>query len=427
MVLLLRSRLRMVLVSCFIFVISFLLLTCHDLFDEEGAVTARPLLDRLDLTEKQCRDAFPQYFTELDANLARPAFKFSKSDPDYQGLVQGRIINNTLYVLTTSPTSIAQTLHQRTSTLSQIHRALLTSPVQLPDIYFAFAVNDVPKTHAWNYARPNKDLHDDANIWLMPPFSSWSWPTKTLGDPSSILSRIEDIETSTAFTDKIDRAIWRGTPWFNPLGQPNLRKDLISATRGQEEWADVAALNGSNALAIEDFCRYRYVIYTEGVTYSGRLPYHQACGSVLITAPLTWRTTSALLMKPIWAAELMGAEESQKAKKGALKMVTRFEDANAIYVKPDFSDLNKLIGFLRDRVDVAETIARNQRDMVVTQGYLSSAAETCYWRSLIRAWGKSVVVNEPEWADLKGEKYETWLLKEVSTSRTGARGKITAL
>lgn len=260
----------------------------------------------------------------------------------------------------------------------------------------------------------------------MPAFSSWSWPRPTLGDPGSILSRIDTVERTTAFAEKVDKVIWRGTQWFNPLGHLNLRKDLMVVTKGQDSWADVAALNVSNALPIEAFCRYRYVVYTEGVSYSGRLPYHQACGSVLLTAPLTWRTTSALLVRPIFAATLMGKKgEKEEVRTGALGTVSRWEDANAVYVKPDFSDLEEVVGFLRERGDVGERIARNQRDGLVKQGYLSMAADTCYWRALIQAWGRSAVVDEGEWAGMESERYETWLVKEVSSSRTGgARGRI---
>lgn len=111
---LLRSRLRTVVVSCLILAVSFLLLTCHDLppeydvrnplvfaqdffsKDKANHVSAKSLFDRPDLTEEQCRNTFPLQFVDIDGNLARGPFNFSKSDPDYQGLVQGRIINNTV-------------------------------------------------------------------------------------------------------------------------------------------------------------------------------------------------------------------------------------------------------------------------------------------------------------------------------------------
>lgn len=237
------------------------------------------------------------------------------------------------------------------------------------------------------------------------------------------LARIDAIEEEVgSWDDKEDKAMWRGTPWFNPIGYPHLRKDLIAKTKGKN-WADVAALNASNALKIEDFCRYKYVVYTEGVTYSGRLPYHQACESVLISAPLTWVTTSAVLMRPIWAEELMGEGTKIRVVEGTLPTVSRYEDANAIYVDPGFSNLEKLIGFLRAHPHAASRIARNQRVGVVKGDYLSLAAETCYWRALFHGWHSVATVNEDDWRGLEGERYETWLLKEVSAIRGEPRGR----
>lgn len=254
-----------------------------------------------------------------------------------------------------------------------------------------------------------------------------------------ILDRISAVEDDMTWDEKIDQAVWRGTSWFNPLGYPNLRKDLLRATKGKE-WADILALEGSedaNALSIEEFCRYKYVVYTEGVTYSGRLPYHQACGSVLVMAPMTWVTVSGLMLKPIWGAELMkggvgmdeersdvGKEELVEIEaSGNLAMVHRYEDANAVYVKPDFSDLEALVEFLRESEHVARRIARNQRETMVGGGYLTSAAETCYWKALIRGWASKASIKEEAWTTLKEERYETWLLKEVNREIQNVRGR----
>jgi hypothetical protein len=239
----------------------------------------------------------------------------------------------------------------------------------------------------------------------------------------AVLDRITRVEKNVSFAEKEDKLIWRGTPFFNPLGYPKLRQSLLAATKGKA-WADVEGLNKTNVLDMEDFCRYKYVMYTEGVTYSGRLPYHQACESVLITAPLSWLTTSAGLMRPIWAEDLMGKPGKRVVVDGVLPTVSAFEDANAIYVEPDFSNLERLIGFLYTHPNVAQRIARNSRRKVFGGGYLSLAAETCYWRELIRAWSKVAVVNKDDWKDLEGVRYETWLLREVSTSRGGTRGKM---
>jgi len=69
---------------------------------------------------------------------------------------------------------------------------------------------------------------------------------------------------------KTGKVVWRGTAWFNGVGNTDLRPKLLGITKGKE-WADVQDLqwvgvNGqkaSNSLAIEEFCGYKYVIYTE--------------------------------------------------------------------------------------------------------------------------------------------------------------------
>lgn len=53
--------------------------------------------ERLDLDEQQCRATFPYIFSDIDGSVARGTFTFSKSDPDYKGLVQGRIKNNKVH------------------------------------------------------------------------------------------------------------------------------------------------------------------------------------------------------------------------------------------------------------------------------------------------------------------------------------------
>ncbi|KAK7187134.1 hypothetical protein DPSP01_004043 [Paraphaeosphaeria sporulosa] len=400
-------------------------------FEDPNKGGGQPVTERLDLSETECRASFPELFKEIKYAANSGKVMLTKDDGDYQGLVQGWIKDNRLYILTTAPDKTSQILHQRTAILSQLHRALLTSPARLPNTPFAFVVNDSPRNHSWAFSRPNKQ--SDYNLFVMPSFAFWSWPSPTLGAFDATVSRIVSLEETTPFDRKIDKVAWRGTPWFNPLGHPTLRQDLLKATR-HREWADVAALNTStdNALAIEDFCRYKYVMYTEGVTYSGRLPYHQACESVLITSPLTYLTHTAWLMKPIVAEDLIaafangGGEGHSNGRHEAplplLQTVRDWRAANAIYVSSKFEDLEEVIMLLRAHPEVAQRIARNQRETVVERGYLSAAAEVCYWRALIKTWAVSVVKGD-EWEKDIGERYETWLLKQVASTSERSRRK----
>jgi hypothetical protein len=83
------------------------------------------------------------------------------------------------------------------------------------------------------------------------------------------ISKIEE-RTDWSWEKKIDKIVWRGTPWFNGLGIPDLRPKLVEETRGRE-WADVEALEWTgdglgtarNALRVEEFCKFRFIAYTE--------------------------------------------------------------------------------------------------------------------------------------------------------------------
>lgn len=62
---------------------------------------------------------------------------------------------------------------------------------------------------------------------------------------------------------------------------------------------------------------------------------------------------------------------------------------------------------MRANPEVAKGIAGRQRELMVGGGYLSEAAEACYWRSLIEAWSLMVrVENESEWGE--GMRWETF-------------------
>ncbi|KAF2660233.1 hypothetical protein K491DRAFT_712006 [Lophiostoma macrostomum CBS 122681] len=422
------------------------------------AAPPQDVLKRLDLSEEQCRTTFPDLLQDVDRMVARGKFVFGKSDSRYKGLVQGRIKDNNLYILTVSPDIVTQIVHQRTAILQQLHRALLTSPTRIPNTHFAFVVNDNPKNNSWSFSKPNRDIPTQ-NTWLMPGFQFWSWQGKDadtgIGVFSDVMERIDAVEQEIgSWANKTDKAVWRGTPWFNPISQPRLRQDLIHHTKGKE-WADVKPLQPEpqHKIEIEDFCRYKYLLYTEGVTYSGRLPYHQACRSVLVTPRLTHLTSSTSVVKGIDADVLMvafGGKENRASSPSVspnvnaqhiplLRPVSDYRDANAMYVDPSFSNLETVIVFLRKHPDIAERIAQNQRHVAVEQGYLSPAAETCYWRALMRGWASVAVVKTErdsetdrrpenlgagrkgeggeyrgEWGDELGERFESWILQEVT-------------
>jgi hypothetical protein len=100
----------------------------------------------------------------------------------------------------------------------------------------------------------------------MPHFSSWSWPLQYVGPLDEALCKITEYEKRVRWEDKMDIAIWRGTPWFNPDWSIGLRPKLVEVTK-DKEWADVQlwgqGQDPANTLNIDEFCKYRYIIYAE--------------------------------------------------------------------------------------------------------------------------------------------------------------------
>jgi hypothetical protein len=87
--------------------------------------------------------------------------------------------------------------------------------------------------------------------------------------------------------------------------------------------------------------------------------------------------------------------------------------ANVIFVKPDWSDLHQTVKYLEDHPEIARGIAIRQRELMVGKGYLSEAAEVCYWRSLISSWSQMAQWDEQEWRG--GMRWETFSLLGKTT------------
>lgn len=300
-------------------------------------------------------------------------------------------------------------LHRQSATINQIYRALKTSPEPLPNTSFALGAQDQPIDASLSFSRPVLSP-SRKRIFPMPHFSFWSWPLPFINSLPVASRAIAALEAVTPFSAKNPRAVWRGTTWFNngAGSHPRLRHELVAKAAGSR-WADVQALEwetnsheASNALNIEDFCSYRYIIHTEGIGYSGRLQFHQLCESVILSPPLEWMQHTTHLVRPVFSSTILGRAGRSKYpsayEREEWPVEYPVEEANMIFVSSDWSDLREVVQWLEDNQDVAAGIARRQRETYYDGGYLSSAAEVCYWRALLRGWSE---VARPV-----GEKWE---------------------
>lgn len=393
------------------------------------------LLNNLSLTASQCEAAFPNLTWSIEDVVSQGPFTLTpKAAP-----VLGRIKSGQLHILKSQRKNelSGEMLNSRTASLHQIHRAMLTAPPSepVPDTVFALNFQDQPFGTAWAYSRQadpkSRPGFDDGNAnartFLMPHFSFWAWKLPFIGSMGRAASAIAHIETRLhpTFASKIPKAVWRGTTWFNSVHNPRLRANLLAAATGKP-WADVEALawdggkddkgerTASNSLPIEDFCRYRYILHTEGVTYSGRFQFLQMCASVVITPPIGWMQHATHLVRPVFSSALPGLEGSWEAGPMTGRSWSAGYgpgEANIVFVKPDWSDLDDVIGWLEGHPDVAEGIARRQRELFADGGYFSPAAEACYWRALIRGWSEVVRVDEGELGEVgPGQTFESFVL-----------------
>ncbi|KAF4630378.1 hypothetical protein G7Y89_g7760 [Cudoniella acicularis] len=361
-----------------------------------------------------------------DAGNSDGKFELEKLADDYTGLIEGRIKNGKLYVLSAEWKPSRMMLYERQAVLHQLYRAIITSPTPLPDTILTLSIIDNPRQNAWSFARSN-DPRIKGNYWVMPHFAYWSWPKPFIGTMDTALSKIQEVERQTPWDNKIDKAVWRGTAWFNSVGNTALRPNLLKETKGKD-WADVEdmkwKMNGveaANSIEIDEFCRYKYIIYTEGVTYSGRLPFHQACGSIILTPPLTYQMHTTHFMKPLFSYTLpfSPSYNSKTTPNSNPRWPKTYpaSEANVVFVEPDWSDLEQTIDYLRKHDEIARGIAERQRGLYIGGGYGSEAAEVCYWRGLVRGWAGVVKPKHGEWNET-GIRWETFsLIGETSWER----------
>lgn len=297
-------------------------------------------------------------------------------------------------------------LQRQAASINQIYRAVKTSPEMLPNMSFAFGTQDQPVSTSLSYARPVISP-SQRRIFPMPHFSFWSWPLPFINSLPAAQRAISAIENAMSFEEKDPRAVWRGTTWFNSGAgsHPRLRQELVRTAAGAP-WGDIKGLEwtaggreASNAINIEDFCRYRYIVQTEGIGYSGRLQFHQLCESVVLSPPLEWMQHTTHLVKPAFSSTILGTSPDHPTAYERQEWPREYPiaEANMIFVASDWSDLETIVKWLESHQDIAMRVARNQRELFHNKGYLSPAAEVCYWRSLLRVWaGLARPVGE-EW------------------------------
>jgi hypothetical protein len=327
------------------------------------------------LTQQQCDSAFPDLYYEIDRAVVHrndrslpiepPDVSISwRNDAAFRGLIH----DNQLRILQTKGAVSNAGYRRRTlSVLNQINRAVLGATAagqKLPSIEFAVTVDDMAllpngnDSHAiWTFTRRIID-GDQHRLWMIPDMDY-----QAIFGASYTEMRARAAERESFLVDKVPKAVWRGVVWTNEW----VRKPLMEATK-DKKWADIEEVSWDegakdNMIPIEDYCRYAFIVHTEGRSWSGRLKHMLNCDSVPIVHDLDWTT---------WMYHLLHASGPGQ---------------NYLPVRRDYADLEKVVKkYTKDSMmRAAQAIADNA---VVTfrDRYGTPAAEACYWRRLIRSW-----------------------------------------
>ena len=114
--------------------------------------------------------------------------------------------------------------------------------------------------------------------------------------------------------------------------------------------------------------------------------------SVVISHPLIWREAHHAALVP------SGPE------------------TNFVQVDSEFSDLDRKMKYLIDNPEAAERIANNAVK-TLRDRYLTPAAESCYWRQLIRQYASVSDLQPDLYAKnkegkmgMRGQHFESWIL-----------------
>ncbi|GAC95771.1 hypothetical protein PHSY_003347 [Pseudozyma hubeiensis SY62] len=237
--------------------------------------------------------------------------------------------------------------------------------------------------------------------WLLPDFGFVGWPEAGIASFSEFTHLASLQDTLVPWSVKSDRILWRGLAnGYAP------RVDLLSRTdpsrvSGADTWADVQQTSFHDVgeqfhpiIPMHEHCRYKYLVQTEGNSYSGRGKFLWSCRSVTVAHPMEWtqhfhpalnsdpksRQQNMVELKgPLFA----GLEETTKQLQASAH-ISSDKDLPRNYTTAD--------GVLE--LNPPQRIAENAVESL-RHRYLTEAATNCYLRAALR--GYAGVLKKDTW------------------------------
>lgn len=327
------------------------------------------------LTVSQCDAAFPLLYHEIErahqhfgaANITEDDIDLFREGSGNDGGVRILIVDSQVRIILTRGLFREDFRHRIIAIVQQVAQAVAAADASgeaIPNIEFSVVVDDIAvldqeKPQAlWSFARRDADaVH--GNLWLIPDFHFFAAPPEAEGFRTmQAKSRTHD----SSLEQKLPQVVWRGATWTN---QP-VRQSLLDVTAGKE-WANVSEMSWeqlNTVIPMDEFCKFRYTVHTEGRAWSARMIHLFNCDSLMFVHDVEWVAHFYHLLDT---------------------------GHNCISVTRDFNDLEAQVQFYEHHLHEAQQIANQARE-TFRERYTTPAATACYWRHLMRTWA-SVAFN----------------------------------
>lgn len=361
------------------------------------------------LAASQCDAAFPLLYHEIEraqqrfgaANITEDDIDLFREGTGNDGGVRILIVDSQVRIILTRGLFREDFRHRIIAIVQQVVQAVAAADASgeaIPNIEFSVVVDDIAvldqkKPGAlWSFTRRDADaVHD--NLWLIPDFHFFAAPPEAEGF-RTMQAKFRTHDSS--LEQKLPQVVWRGATWTN---KP-VRQSLLDVTAGKE-WANVSVRTRNEALLevssanqplclqemswenlatvipMDEFCKYRYTVNTEGRAWSARMTHLFNCDSLMFVHDVEWVAHYYHLLDT---------------------------GHNCISVARDFHDLEAKIQYYEHHLDEAQQIANRAKE-TFRQRYTTPAATACYWRKLMRTW--STVAFEPQIHHIPSEDEET--------------------
>ena len=227
--------------------------------------------------------------------------------------------------------------------------------------------------------------------WLLPDFGFVGWPEAGIASFDEFLHLAQLQDHLLPWDQKANRVLWRGLAnGYAP------RVDLLSRTdpnkvQGADKWADVKQTSFHDVgadfhpiIPMHEHCRHKFLIQTEGNSYSGRGKFLWSCRSVTVAHPMEWTQH----FHPALNSNPKSREQNMVELPGPLfagleQTTLQLQNSAHIPATQDLPSNMSTSGALK--LNPPQRIADNAVE-TLRHRYLTPAATMCYLRAAIKAY-----------------------------------------